>query len=273
MLMTALLYIIVFFYGIVFGSFLNVLILRLPLKENIATERSHCMSCNHVLAWYDLFPLFSYLCLGGKCRYCKAKISKQYPIVEALNGFGYLLIFAVMHLRYGTLLDAHALSYGILISLCYSIFIVITVIDWRTYEIPFSLNVCIFVLGVIKIVAEILIDGFNGFRLLEYAIGFCAVSGFMLICLYIGRAIKSIDAFGGGDIKLMAAAGVFMGWKNIILAFIIGCVLGAIIHSIRIRVSNADKVLAFGPYLCAGILTVMLYGDTILNWYLSLMFH
>ena len=79
------LYFIIFLYGIVFGSFLNVLIYRLPLKENIATEHSHCMTCGEKIQWYDLIPLVSYIILGGKCRHCKAKISPQYPIIEAMG--------------------------------------------------------------------------------------------------------------------------------------------------------------------------------------------
>ena len=84
-------YVIIFLYGIVIGSFLNVLIYRLPLKENIATESSHCMSCGHKLQWYDLVPLVSYMMLGGKCRYCKTKISPQYPVIEAVNGAMYVI--------------------------------------------------------------------------------------------------------------------------------------------------------------------------------------
>ena len=87
------LYIIIFLYGIVIGSFVNVLIYRLPKHENIAVEHSHCMSCGHKLGWYDLVPLLSYIFLKGKCRYCKAKISLQYPLIEAVNGVGYVVIF------------------------------------------------------------------------------------------------------------------------------------------------------------------------------------
>lgn len=249
-----LLYFIIFLYGIVFGSFLNVLIYRLPLKENIATEHSHCMTCGEKIQWYDLIPLVSYIILGGKCRHCKAKISPQYPIIEATNGVMYVIIFLV-----------HGFNpVSILMCFAFSIFIVISVIDWRTFEIPFSLNVSIGVLAVIRII----LDHNN---LLDYLIGFCAISGFMLICLFIGRAIKGIDAFGGGDIKLMAFAGLLLGWKCIILAFLIGCILGAVIHSIRMKVTNAEHVLAFGPYLCAGLTIAMLFGENIINGYLSLM--
>ena len=186
------LYFIIFLYGIVFGSFLNVLIYRLPLKENIATEHSHCMTCGEKIQWYDLIPLVSYIILGGKCRHCKTKISKQYPIIEATNGIAYVIIFIVNGFN----------PLSILMCFAFSIFLVISVIDWRTFEIPFSLNIAIGVLAVIRIILDYK-------NLLDYLIGFCIISGFMLICLYIGRAIKGIDAFGGGDIKLMAFAGLF----------------------------------------------------------------
>lgn len=247
-------YVIIFLYGIVIGSFLNVLIYRLPLKENIATENSHCMSCGHRLQWYDLVPLVSYMILGGKCRYCKTKISPQYPIIEAANGVMYVIIFAVNGLN---------IISG-LMCLVFSMFLVISVIDERTQEIPFALNIVIGVLGIIRIL-------FDREHLLDYLIGFFCISGFMLLLLIIGRAVKGVDAFGGGDIKLMAAAGLFLGYKNVILAFFLGCILGAVIHVIRMKVSGKQRVLAFGPYLCAGLTIAMLFGTNIINWYLSLM--
>ena len=91
--MPALITVFIFIYGIVIGSFLNVCIYRIPQKEDIVRESSHCMSCGHRLKWYDLVPLFSYLFLKGKCRYCGSKLSKQYPIVEALNGILYVVVF------------------------------------------------------------------------------------------------------------------------------------------------------------------------------------
>lgn len=249
-------YILTFLYGIVLGSFLNVLIYRIPNKENFTTERSHCMTCGAKIKWYDLIPVFSYIFLRGRCRSCKERISIQYPIVEGLNGLLYVIIFTVNGISIS--MDS------VLISLVTSIFIVISVIDWRTYEIPFGLNIAIFVLAVIRIVIEP-----SGW--IEHLTGFAAVSGFMLICLIIGRIIKGVDAFGGGDIKLMAAAGLFAGWKCVILAFLIGCVSGAIIHSIRMKVTDADRVLAFGPYLCAGLFISILFGNSIINWYLGML--
>lgn len=241
--------IIVFIFGILIGSFLNVCIYRIPKKENITTTRSHCMACGNVIKWYDLVPVLSYLILGGKCRFCKAKLSVQYPIIELLNGLLYCLVFAVKGFTIESVLTC---------ALC-SALIVIAVIDWRTYEIPFGLNVFIACIGAVRLATD-----YSNWT--DYLIGAVCVSGFLLI-LYLVTKGRGI---GGGDIKLMAAAGLFLGWKNIILAFVIGCILGSIIHLIRMKVSKAEHVLAFGPYLAAGIFVASLWGEQLINLYLSL---
>ena len=132
MLQTILLYIVIFLYGIVIGSFLNVLIYRIPKKENIVTTRSHCMNCGYQLKWYDLVPLFSYLVLGGKCRKCKAHISVQYPVIEALNGVLYLLVFW----KYGMSVDS--LVYCLLFStlpVCQCIFAsIVLCYRWQSHR-------------------------------------------------------------------------------------------------------------------------------------------
>lgn len=251
MLVEILLYIIIFIYGIVIGSFVNVLIYRLPLHENITTEHSHCMSCGHRLRWYDLVPLFSWVFLKGKCRYCKTKISAQYPVIEAVNGFGYVLIFIMNGFNFT----------GILYALCFSMLTAITVIDWRTYEIPLGLNITILVLGAIHLALD-----YHNF--LYYLIGMVSVSGFLLLLFIITGGI----GIGGGDIKLMFAAGLLLGWKHIILALVIGCIIGSIVHLTLMRIKGKGRVLAFGPYLSIGIFTVMLFGSQILDWYIGLLF-
>ena len=247
------LYVIIFIYGIVFGSFLNVLIYRIPKKENFTVERSHCMKCGQQIKWYDLIPVFSYIILRGRCRSCGEKISIQYPLVEAVNGTFYVLIFLYNGIS--------ALS--LLYCFVFSIFLTISVIDFRTYEIPAGLNAAIMVLAVVRLI-------FEPEWMADRLTGFISVSGFMLICLVLGRKLKGVDAFGGGDIKLMAASGLLMGVKQVVLGFILGCIFGAVIHSIRMKVSGEDNVLAFGPYLCAGLFVTMLFGDMIIDWYLGM---
>lgn len=243
-------YIFIFIFGIVIGSFLNVCILRIPKHETIVTERSHCMNCGYQLSWYDMVPVFSWLFLGGKCRKCKAPISPQYPIVEALNGVLYVLIFLVEDFS----LEA------VLYCLLASALLVLSVIDWRTYEIPVGINIFILILGILRVIT----DYRNWWN---YLIGFLCVSIFLYLLFWISKG----RAIGGGDIKLMAAAGLLLGWKLIILAFLLGCIIGAIIHVIRMRVSKADHVLAMGPYLSVGIFIAALWGNQFLNWYFSML--
>lgn len=245
---TILMYIIIFMFGIVIGSFLNVCIYRIPLKEDIVKVRSHCMSCGYKLEWYDLVPLLSFLFLRGKCRKCGEKLSVQYPLIEALNGILYVIIV----LFHGVNIDS------LLYCLLGSALIVLSVIDFRTYEIPFGINLFILALGLIRLALD-----YHNF--LSYLIGSLAVSAFLTILYYAtgGRAI------GGGDVKLMAVCGLFLGWKLIILAFLLGCVLGAVIHVIRMKVSGEDHVLAMGPYLSAGVMIAALWGNQMLTWYLG----
>ena len=243
-------YIIIFIFGITIGSFLNVWIYRIPLGESIVTAPSHCMTCGRKLKWYDMVPVFSWLVLGGKCRNCKSKISVQYPIIEGVNGILYVMICAVNGLEWSSVIYCFMAS----------ALLVLSIIDWRTYEIPFGINVFLFVLGI----AMTILDRGN---LVEHLIGMICVSGLLGI-LYLltgGRAI------GGGDIKLMFACGLILGWKLILLAFFLGCIIGSVVHIIRMSVKKAGRMLAMGPYLSAGILLAALWGNAWINWYLSLL--
>ena len=249
MLPTIFFSIIIFLYGIIIGSFLNVCIYRIPKKENIVTTRSHCMSCGYQLRWYDLIPLFSWLALGGRCRKCKAKISVQYPAIEALNGVLYLIVF----LCYGVSIET------LLYCLMASALLALSVIDFRTFEIPLGFNVFIAVLGLVRVLTDL-----TNWR--EYAVGFFAVSA----VLYIIYVLTKGRGIGGGDIKLMAASGLLLGWKCNILAFLLGCIIGSVIHLLRMRFTKAERVLAMGPYLSIGIYISALWGTRLIDWYLSL---
>ena len=250
MTMSVSLYIIIIIYGIIIGSFLNVCIYRIPKKENIVIIRSHCMNCGHQLQWYELVPLFSYLFLHGRCKNCKQKISVQYPLVEAVNGILYVVIFICNGINVDSLLYC----------LLTSALLVLSIIDFRTYEIPVGINIYILTLGLVRCAYD-----YSNF--LSHVIGFFAVSVFLYLIIIVtkGRGI------GGGDMKLMAACGLLLGWKLVILSFLLGCILGAVIHIIRMKVSKCDHVLAMGPYLSMGIFLSMLFGNQMINWYLSLL--
>ena len=241
--------VVVFLYGIVVGSFLNVCILRIPEGKSIVTERSHCMTCGYQLKWYDMFPVFSYIFLKGRCRKCGEKISVQYPLIEAANGLLWLVSLWV----YGLSIDM------ILVSFLFSALLVLSIIDFRTFEIPFGINVFIACLGLVRLIVHREIW-------YEYVIGFFAVSLLLLIIFLVSKG----RGIGGGDVKLMAAAGLFLGWKYVILAFILGCAYGSVIHIIRMKVSGEGKVLAMGPYLSMGIFTALVCGENIIGWYVSM---
>ena len=243
------LYAVIFLYGIVIGSFLNVVIYRMPKKENMVTTRSHCMSCGYQLRWFDLIPLFSWLALGGKCRKCKAKISVQYPLIEGLNGILYLIVFH----RYEISIES------LLYCLLFSALLALSVIDFRTYEIPVGFNYFILMLGICRLVS----DRSNW---PEYLIGFISVSAFLWV-LYM---VSGGAAIGGGDVKLMAVTGLLLGWKRNLLGFVLGCIIGSVIHLIRMKISKEGRQLAMGPYLAVGTMIAALWGDELIRLYLKL---
>ena len=248
MLPAVMVYGIIFLYGIVIGSFLNVCIYRIPAHESIVRVRSHCMGCGYQLRWYDLIPLFSWVFLRGRCRKCKQQISVQYPLVELLNG----VLWCLIYWEYG--FSVEALLYAFL----FSALIVLSVIDFRTYEIPPGINLWILALGLIRVATD-----YVGW--FDYLIGFFAVSAFLYLIYRITRG----RGIGGGDIKLMAVCGLLLGWQLIVLAFVLGCIVGSVIHLLRMKISGQGHVLAFGPYLSIGVMLSVLCGRQMLVWYLS----
>ncbi|WP_310605622.1 prepilin peptidase [Anaerosporobacter sp.] len=241
-------YIVVFLYGIVIGSFLNVCIYRIPKKEDLVKAHSHCMTCGHILRWYELIPVFSYLFQRGRCRGCGIKIAIQYPLVETLNGVCYLIIIHRMGIT----------PEGILLCLLCSALLVLSVIDFRTYTIPFGINISVLAIGIMAI-------AFDYKNVSEHLLGMVCVSGF-LFALYLLTKKRGI---GDGDIKLMIGAGAFLGVLPSILALWVACLLGAIIHTIRMKVSKVGHQLAFGPYLAIGILFSALYGEELIGRYMN----
>jgi leader peptidase (prepilin peptidase)/N-methyltransferase len=243
-------YIVIFLFGITVGSFLNVCILRLPKKESIVTVPSHCMACGKRLKPWELVPLFSYLFLRGRCSKCGARISAQYPLIEAANG----VLWCVLFWRFGPGADF------LLSCFLTSALLVAGVIDGRTREIPPGATVFILVLGALRLFLDL-----PHWPL--YGIGFFAVSSLLLLILILsgGRGV------GGGDVKLMAACGLFLGWKLILLAFFLGCAAGSVVHLTRMAFFKAGRVLALGPYLAFGVFASLLWGDAVLRWYLGLL--
>lgn len=243
--MTYIIPIILFLFGICLGSFLNVCIYRIPRKEDIVSTPSHCMTCGKRLKWFELIPVISFICLRGKCSKCHTQLSWQYPIVEIVNG----LLWVWVYLVQGLTLE------GLLFCICASTLLVISIIDWNTFEIPIGCNMLLLILGMIRMIGDLA-------HWKSYVLGFFVISGlfYLIYILSKGRAM------GGGDIKLMAAAGLLLGWQGVLLATGLGSILGSIIHLSLMKLQKKDRVLAFGPYLSLGNMISMLYGDQIIQW-------
>lgn len=250
--MTALTISCVFLCGAVIGSLLNAGIRRIPVEEEDVPLPRHpyCTGCGYQRTWYDCIPLLGYALQRGRCPSCGSRLSIQYPIVEAANGILYLLVY----LARGLTRDC------ILLSLMASALLLLSVIDLETYEIPVGINLFLLGLGAVRCFLD-----WENWR--EYVIGFFAVSLF----LFLIQLVSGGTAIGGGDVKLMASAGLLLGWRLVILAFVLGCILGSVLHLLRMRLDGAKHMLAFGPYLSMGVFIAALWGDDMIAMYLRLL--
>lgn len=260
--MDILIMVFIFLFGIVIGSFLNVCIYRIPKEESIAAGGSACQNCGSRLTVIDLVPVLSYAALGGKCRHCKTKISPQYPIIETITG----MLFLLLYLKFG-LIWLLPINLGLT-----ALMIVITLIDFRYMIIPNGLVIAGLVIGAVQLLASIFTLGiFENWSV--YAIGFFAGGlPLFLIAAFCTYVLKK-DAIGGGDIKLMAMAGLILGWKLIIPAYFIGILVGAVISIVLLatgRKKRGDEI-PFGPFLCFGIVVSIFFGSEIIMWYIGML--
>lgn len=238
--------------GLVIGSFLNVCIWRIPREESIAFPPSHCANCNHKLSAIDLIPIFSYLFLKGKCRYCKEKISARYPSIEFLNALLYLIVY----FKFGiTLLT---LKYCILVS----ILIVISMIDYDTQFVFTSTTIFGAVAGLVFIIVQAFAYKSGTMDL---------VMGGIVGSICIGLIVFLTKGMGTGDIEIAGVCGMFLGVKGILLglflAIIIGGIIGIIVLALKLK--KAKDKMAFGPFIAIGSLISMIYGMELLQLYLN----
>jgi len=255
-------YLILFVFGAVIGSFLNVCIYRIPRNQSIIWPASRCTSCSNPINFYDNVPIFSYFLLRGRCRSCKAKISGRYPLVEALNAFFYLLVFW----RYGL-----AWSSAIYFVFC-SALIVITFIDYDFQIIPDRITLPGIPIGLVA-GSFILPDPFlraTSLGLIASVIGAAAGFSFFYLVAFLSLRILKKEGMGGGDIKLMAMVGAFLGWKAVLLTTFLGSFFGAIIGVGLMVFLGREKgsLIPFGPFLAMGALISLFFGQEILIWYL-----
>lgn len=238
-------------FGACIGSFLNVVVYRLPKGSFFAEARSYCPACKEQLGWRELVPVFSFLFQKGRCMHCGARISARYPLVEAASAVLAVISFA----RFG--FDARApLSFGVM-----AVLLAVALIDHDTMEIPDSLVLALLTLAVYGVWA------FRDISLMERVIGFFVISLPMLL-----TALVVVGAFGGGDVKLMAACGFLLGWRNTLLAFFIALLFSGGYACWLLATGKAKRgaKLAFGPYLCAGVAAALLWGGEIIRFYLDL---
>jgi len=259
------LYIAVFLFGLIIGSFLNVCIYRIPRSISIILPSSRCPSCNTPIYFYDNIPIISYILLRGRCRYCKEKISLIYPFIEFLNGALYISVLW----RLGPLFSWHLLVYFAFLSSL----VVITFIDLEHQIIPDGITIPGILLALM-FGSTILPDPFSRHDLLGFKasiIGIFLGGGLYYVIAILGKAVFRKDAMGGGDIKLMAMVGGILGWKGVLLTTFIGSLLGSIIGIFFIVIKGREwgMKIPFGPYLSLGASISLLLGEEILRWYLT----
>ncbi len=259
--------IFVLILGLVVGSFLNVVIYRLKNGGRIIADRSKCPYCKKELQVLDLIPVLSFLFFKGRCRYCKKKISWQYPLVELTTALSFILIFLNINFL-GSSFPAFALWGDIILFLFFvfylSSLIVIFVYDLRYYLIP-----DVVLLPAILLVLAILVFAVPSsyFFILDNFFGALVFSGFFLAQYLISKG----KWVGGGDVKLGILLGLILGWKLALVSLFIAYVTGAIVASalILLKKKTRKDVLAFGPFLIASFIIVLFYGQVILSWYLG----
>ncbi len=252
--------ILVFVYGLLFGSFYNVVIYRVPLDISIAKGRSMCPTCRTTLRWVDLFPVFSWIFLKRKCRYCHEKISARYPVIELLTA----MLFLLSYLYFG--IGWEFLIYCAL----WSMLLITAMIDMDHMIIA---DAVLYFFTAAGLFAIIMSRGFSAESLADNVLGL--VAGFLIyfVIYVVAKAIYKKEAFGFGDVMLMAASGVFLGFKYTVLAAVLSFYTALIAIGIMKLIGKKIKVseeIPFGPYICISVFIVSLYGNKLMEIYFNI---
>lgn len=250
-------FLIVGVFGALIGSFLNVCIYRLPRQESLAWPGSHCPTCSHPLAWYDNIPIVSYLVLTGRCRDCGVRIPFRYPLVEMLNALGYIGLLWFFGPSWATV------AYGLL----YSALLVLAGTDLSHKIIPNAITFPGILLGLIS-AATILPLG-----LVDSLLGVLIGGGILWLLAWVSPYLFGKEGMGGGDIKLLAMIGAFLGWKPALMTIMVGSFLGSLvgITLITAQVIKREDYIPFGPFLVCGALVALFFGPSLLDWYQGLL--
>ncbi|HDL65035.1 MAG TPA: prepilin peptidase [Proteobacteria bacterium] len=261
--------IIIFLFGLSIGSFANVCIYRLPRKKSIANPpRSFCPHCGKTIAWYDNIPVLGFLLLRGKCRYCRASISIQYPLVELLIGLLFLGVYLFVLSRGERLILIPFYWY-----FCATL-VILSVIDGEFFILPDWLTYPLVIVGFLlaALYPGHLGSSTIGPGMLRALIGALAGGLSLWLIGLLGKAAFKKEAMGLGDVKLMAAVGAWQGWELVLFAIFLGALVAAVVGITFIVMKKAKfgSKIPFGPYLAAGSLITLFFGWEILFWYLRL---
>jgi leader peptidase (prepilin peptidase)/N-methyltransferase len=245
----------VFMLGLLTGSFLNVCIDRIPRKKSIVFPGSSCDFCGRPLGWADLIPVVSYLVLKGRCRYCQMSLTPRMPFVELATG----LLYVALLLRFG--LQGRLLLFGILTS----VLTVASIVDLEWMIIPDE----VVIFGACAALGFIVFK--QGPSVWDALAGALAGGGILWLMGLFSLVILKKEGMGGGDVKLMAMAGLYFGWRWVALSLLFASVSGGIIAVALVARDRANlrKEIPFGPLLSLGILCSLFFGDVILRLYIQ----
>ncbi len=254
-------YLAVALFGACVGSFLNVCIYRLPRGQSIVTPRSHCTKCRKQIKWYDNIPIFSYIILLGKCRYCGRRISARYFIVELLT----VAMSVVTFIHFQDIPKY-------LIYFCFLVapLIVVAFIDLEHRLIPDIISIPGIAAGAMARLA--FAEGSFTPVILDIMLGILVGGGFLCVVGLGYEWMKKQEGLGGGDVKLACMLGAFFGWKAVIFILLMSSMLGSVVGLFLIFVlkKGAKYAIPFGPFLVAAAYINLFFGERILGWYLSL---
>lgn len=247
-----------FIVGALIGSFLNVVVYRVPREESISFPPSHCPHCQYRLKVYDLVPMFSYLILKGRCRNCGEKISLRYPIVEAVSGFLFLFTLLTFGLTWQTL------QYVAILSILLAIFL----IDYDHMIIPDGLNLGVLLVAIVGFVLSVFLEGTPWGAILDPVLGLLLGGG-----LFLFIAVVTHGAMGGGDIKLMGALGFLFGVMDTLMLIFFSFTLGGLLSVllIALKIKKRKDYIPFGPFICLAAAVTIFWGDAIYQWYFSVL--
>ncbi|OGD19932.1 MAG: hypothetical protein A2Y69_09350 [Candidatus Aminicenantes bacterium RBG_13_59_9] len=243
-------------FGLIWGSFLNVVIHRLPSGQSLFRPRSHCPQCLKPIRPYDNVPLLSFLILGGRCRYCRKRISLTYPLVELLTGACFLTLyraFGLSHFFFAACLFTCAL-------------IVLGFIDFRHQILPDAVTLPGFGLAVAYAFLR------EDMTWAQAMLGAAAGGGTILLIYGLYYLIRKKEGMGMGDATLMLMVGAFLGWKLAVLTLILGTFAGAVagVLLLSFRKKGWQHAVPFGSFLAPAAFVALVWGERVVDWYLNL---